>query len=204
MATESSLAVTPGAGQNLRTVSRIIDGTTVHEQGVIAAEGTLATYTAIGIDVAVTTSADHILFVQGDGTNYCRLRWVRIAQSTLAGAVGTLDLRLLRTSTAGSGGTTVSPRPFDAADTDPFGGTAQTRPSSKGTEGNQLLQCRLGIVAANPMDSRNQWEWRADRSNMKPIIFGNATTSGIVLKVQTGVATVKIDVEFGFVVSTYL
>ena len=201
---ESSLAVTPGSGLNLRTNTRTIAATTVHEQALMVGEGNAATYTAIGIDQAVTTSGDHVLFIQGDGTNYGRLRRITIRQSTLAGAVGTLDLRLLRTSTAGSGGTAVSPRPFDAADTDPFAGTCQTRPSSKGTEGNQLLQFRLGITATNPMTNANAVEWRDDWNNTKPIIWGTSTANGLCLKVQTGVATVKIDVELEFVVTTFL
>lgn len=199
---ESELAVTPGSGLNLRTNSRTIAGNTRHEQAMIPGEGSLPTYTAIGISIAVTTSGDHVLFIQGDGTNYCRLRRLEIKQATAPGASGTLDLRLLRTSTAGSGGTTVSPRPFDAADTDPFAGVCQTRPSSKGTEGNQLLQCRVQTNTTN--SSSTPYLWRADQANSKPIIWGTSTANGLVLKVQTGVATVTVDVELEFTVSSFL
>lgn len=199
---ESSLEVTPGTGLKLRTNSRTVSGATVHEQAAMPAEGSLVTYTAIGISVAVTTSGDHVLFIQGDGTNYCRLRRLEIKQATAPGASGTLDLRLLRTSTAGSGGTAVNPRPFDAADTDPFGGTCQTRPTVKGTEGNQLLQCRVQTNTTN--SSSVPYLWRADQANTKPIIWGNGTANGIVIKVQTGVATVTVDVEIEFTVSSFL
>lgn len=199
---ESSLSVTPGSGLDLRTDSRTIDSETRHQQYVLHGEGSLTTYTATAENVAVTTSGDHVFILQGDGTNYTRIRRIRLMQRALAGP-GRLDFRVLRTSTAGTGGTTVNCRPFDEADTNPYAGVAMTRPSSKGTEGVQLLLLPLGYVNAQPVDSRNVVEWRASPGDVKPIIIGNSTANGICIKVNTGVATVTVDIEVEFTVSTW-
>ena len=203
MPSVSAIAVSEGSGKNISTQSRTISALTRDEQIFLPGEPFQVTYTAIARDISIATSADHVLFVQADGTNICRLVRMTIAQSTLAGAVGTADFRLMRTTTAGSGGTTVNGRPFDDADTDPYGGTAQTLPTSKGTEGNQLLQRRLGLVATNPMDARNLVEWLAGPRS-KPILFGTATTKGLAVKIATGIATAKVDVELEFTVTTFV
>ena len=101
---ESYLVVTPGTGLNLRTNTRSISAVTVHEQATVRGEGSLATYSAIAIDQAIATSAAHLLIIQGDGNNYVRIRRITMRQSTLAGAAATADIRILRTSTAGTGG----------------------------------------------------------------------------------------------------
>lgn len=197
---ESELAVTPGSGLNLRTDSKSISGSTRHQQVVLQGDSGRATYTATATAISAATSGDHLLFIQGDGTNYTRIHRIYVATRG-AGTAGVLDLRVLRTSTAGSGGTTVNARPFDSADTAPYGGTVQTRPSSKGTEGNQLLQRAIPTYAAT--GSVGSTEWRAD-DKAKPIILGTSTANGICLKVQTGIASITVDIEVEFTVTSFL
>ena len=76
--------------------------------------------------------------------------------------------------------------------------TAHTR---RGTEGNKRLQFRLPVYAAT--GSSGFVEWRADDKS-KPIIIGTATSNGICVKIQTGIATDTVDVEVEFTVSTHL
>ena len=117
------------------------------------------------------------------------------------GTAGVADIRVLRTSTAGTGGGTVNARAFDATDTSPYAGVCQTDPTSRGTEGDQLLQFRLPTFAAT--GNSGEVEWCADDKS-KPIIIGTATSSGICVKIQTGIATVTADVEVEFSVSSHL
>ena len=201
---ESTLAVTPGSGQLLRTNSRTVGGTAVHEQGVIIAEGNAATYTALVKDIAISTAAAHLLMVQGDGTNYVRLRRIKINQSTLAGAGAMAYFGVYRVTTGGTGGTTINARPFDTADTNPYGGTVASAPTAKGTESDQLLHMRLGLASAQPLTNVYQTEWVARDDNTKSIVFGSATTAGIVIKNETAVGTAKVDIEVEFVVTSYL
>lgn len=197
---ESSLAVTAGSGSNLRTDDKTISATTVKQQVVLQGDASRATYTAIGISCSLATSGDHLLIVQGDGANYTRIHRITIRGAT-PGTAGVADIRVLRTSTAGSGGGTVNARPFDSADTDPYGGVCMTDPTSRGTEGNQLLQFRLPVYAAT--GSSGFVEWQADDKS-KPIIIGTATSNGICVKIQTGIATDTVDVEVEFTTSTHL
>lgn len=197
---ESSLSVTPGSGLDLRTNTHTISAATRHEQYLLLGDPGAATYTAVATGIAASTSGDHLMFIQGDGSNYTRIHRI-LVMTRGAGTAGVLDLRVLRTSTAGSGGTTVNGRPFDAADTDPYGGTIQTRPSSKGTEGNQLLQRAVPTYAAT--GSVGSFEWRQDQRG-KPIILGTSTANGICIKVQTGIASATVDIEVEFIVTSHL
>lgn len=197
--TVSSIEVTEGSGKHIHTSSRSISGVTRQDQYVQQGESEYATYSVIASDISVATTADHVLQVMGDGTNYCRLRSVTIRQSTLAGSAGTLGIQLLRISTAGTGGTTVTPRGLDAADT--YAGAAMTLPTAKGTEGNVLQQWRLPVVAAQPMIYECGWEHRL---GAKPIIFGTSTANGIAFKVVAGIASCKADIVAVFIVTSYL
>ena len=198
---ESELAVTPGSGLNMRTNSRTIGGNTRHEQFTLLGDSGKATYTAIGVSCALATSGDHLLIVQADGTNYTRIHRITIRGAT-PGTAGVADIRVLRTSTAGSGGGSVSARAFDAGDTTPYAGVCMTDPTARGTEGDQLLQFRLPVYAAT--GSSGFVEWRAENGYSKPIIIGTSTANGICVKIQTGIATDTVDVEVEFTVSAHL
>ena len=92
---------------------------------------------------------------------------------------------------------------LDTADTPPYGGTVQSLPSTKGTEGAELLSFRLGLTAGNPITNANQEEWIAGQQNSKPIIVGNATTDGFCVK-NIGSSATEVDVEAEFVLTPYL
>lgn len=201
--TTSVIAVTEGSGKNIWTDSRSVVGVTKEAQYTLLAPSAWTTYTACATGVATTTSAAHLIAWNADGTNYGRLIGLVVEQAALAGAAATAQLQVYRLTTLGSGGGTVNARPTDGADTDPFGGSVLTLNSSKGTEGNLLLQKRLGLVAAQPVNQLNRWEWTAD-SNMKPIIIGTATSSGLALKIVTGIATSTVDITLTFEVTTFL
>lgn len=197
---ESELAVTPGSGLNLRTDSKSIGGNTRHQQAVLQGDASRPTYTATATNISCATGTKHLMIIQGDGSNYTRVNRIYIATRG-AGTAGVLDIRVLRTSTAGTGGTTVNARPFDSADTDPYGGVCMTLPTANGTEGNQLLQRAIPTYAAT--GSVGWTEWKAD-DKAKPIILGTSTANGICLKLVTGIASITVDIEVEFTVSTFL
>lgn len=200
---ESTLGYTDGAGKNIHTFARSIGGTTKEDQVWLPGEHYLPTYSFTATGVATTTSASHLFFVQGDGTNYLRIHSIVVGQMALAGAAATALLSVIRTTTAGSGGSAVSGRAYDEGDTNPYAGTAQTLPSSKGTEGVTLLVGHLALAAAQPMTTANIWEWHHD-VNGKPIIIAPAVTNGICIKITTGVATSTVYVQVEATNSTYL
>lgn len=187
--------------KNYDTFQRTISSVAKEDQIVLLGEPVLATYTFAAQAVATTTSASHLAFIQGDGTNYTRIHWFEIEQQALAGAAATAEIRVYRTTTAGTGGTTISCYPTDGSDTSPYAGGAMTLPSSKGTEGVLLYQCRVPLVAAQPVGVPRRWQ----QSNYeKPWIIAPATTNGLVWKIVTGIATSTVNITIGFSVSSYL
>lgn len=197
---ESSLAVTAGSGSNLRTDDKTIAAVSVKQQVVLQGDASRATYTATATAISCATGTKHLMIIQGDGTNYTRIHRIYIATRG-AGTAGVLDIRVLRTSTAGTGGTTVNARPFDAADTDPYAGVCMTLPTANGTEGNQLLQRAIPTYAAT--GSVGWTEWVQD-VKAKPIILGMSTANGVCIKLVTGIASITADIEVEFTVSTHL
>jgi len=199
---EGVVGVDEGTDKYLHTWQRSIAATDKEDQVVLEGESVNPTYSLITAPVATTTSASHLVFIMGDGTLYTRIRRVFIEQVVAAGSATLANIQMFRLTTAGSGGGALSARPHDSADTNPYAGTIQTLPSSKGTEGNFLWARYLWLtnsIAAQP----NSIEWVA-RNNMKPIIIGPAATDGLAIKIATGIATSTVNIHIEFTTSTYL
>src|SRR3990167_7903975 len=162
---ESGAGITTGTDLYFHTWTHTVSGNTRHDQIVKIGRAFEATYSAITASTSIATSADHMFVLQADADSDVWLDRVVIWQSVNAGSAARGDFALYRVSTAGTGGTTVTARPLDAADTDPFGGSAFTLPSSKGTEGNLLWRSVLNVVAAvpnaDPIDTSHDPTWKA-------------------------------------------
>lgn len=200
---ESSLSITEGSGTDLRTTTKSIGGT-VHQQTWIAGASDKATYIANATNISIATADSHALQIMGDGTNYVRVHRWRIKQAETAGAATHVEICVFRLSTAGTGGSTVNVRPLDSADTDPYAGDVRTLPTGKGTEGNQIFRRRIGITNAEPLTDLYATEWSASELDVKPFIFGSATTNGIAFKVIGGVASCTVDIEVEFTLTSYI
>lgn len=191
---DQGFEITEGTGVSIHSWSRTVASTARLDQFMLHGEQPYATFTAQAV-VRANTANSHLMFLQGDGTNYIRVRRLTLRAANIATAASTLDIRVYRTSTAGSGGTTVNARSFDEAD-GAHGGTIQTLPTSKGTEGNQLLSMRLGVPASNPITREHEVVW-TEQDRAKPIVFGNGTANGIAIKNINSLAT-EVDVEVEF------
>lgn len=199
--TVSAIAVTEGVGKNLHSDARTISAVVREDQYVQQGEPAYPTYSVALTTLSVATTADHIVQLMGDGTNYCRLKEVKISQAALSAAASTVLIRLYRLSTAGTGGTAVTARPADEGD-GAYAGGIMTLPTVKGTEGVLLWQWRLPLVAAQPMTGMVEWHARPDT---KPFIWGTADTNGLAFKVITGIATTPtVDFACVFTVTSYL
>jgi len=205
MGSESTVDLTAGDGSIiLHAWQRTIGSTAKQEQVFVGAPGWLPTYTAIARGVRANTANSHLLIIQGDGTNRVRLRRLSVRPANIASAASTLDIRVLRTTTAGGGVNTINARPFDAANTSPYGGKVESLPSTKGTESDELLSIRLPIPGANPITRDYQYEWTMDQQNAaEPIIFGAATSNGICVK-NVGSAPTELDIEAEFFLTEWL
>lgn len=193
---EAFVNVTEGSGKKLHAFDRTIGANTVLDEVVVLGEQYLASYSARFSAISVATDNDHILQIMAGASLKVRIRKIAIYQQALASAANELSFGVLRLTTAGTGGTSVTPQPYDTADA-ASGAAAMTLPSAKGTEASvSLLRFTMALYATEPAGrTSNGWE---QLPTQKPIIIPAGTSNGIALKITTGRAgaTVSGFVEF--------
>lgn len=186
---ESSVNVTEGSGKKLHTDTKSIGGNTVHDEVVLLGEQYLAAYSVAFAQPSIGTANDHVIQLMAGANNKLRIRRIVIQQRALGGSAGRFDFVVLRLTTAGSGGGSITPAPFDTADA-AAGATSQTLPSSKGTESTTLITGSLPIAGANPIQS-DPFKWE-QLPNQKPIIVPAGTSNGIAIKVIQEVTSASV------------
>jgi hypothetical protein len=201
---ESEIQVTSSGGTRVRTDTKSIGGQTRHQEFFLQGEHSLAAYGVHAAGLSIATLNDHLIQIMAGSSLVVRLRRIWIWQAALAGAANTVAFDLLRLTTAGTGGGTITPRPLDSADS-ASGATVMSLPTVKGTEGVQIIRGRLGIVAAQPTNPNGQplvlWDSRPDS---KPLIIPSGTSNGIAVKVVGNVATATVDVYAEFVETSFV
>ena len=136
----------------------------------------------------------------GDGSNYSRIKRISVyTYSATSASMGVFEI--IRLSTVGTGGSSVTPSPHDTSDT--YGGGAMTLPSSKGTEGASLARFALFLNAGTPTGHGGFYVWEPSPS-AKPIIFGTSTASGIALKNIAAVTGGVVEINIEFSTTSYL
>lgn len=198
---ESGVAVTEGAGKTLHTWSRIIAAVTREDEFVIPGEFPLPTYSVLSSAVVTATANSHLLQIMAGASLNVRIRRIRIMEATPPAAVSTQVLQLFRLTTAGTGGTVITPRPYETGDT--VGATAMTLPTVKGTEGVQLREHIIWMGTAAIPTALPYVEWRQE-PNAKPIIIPAGATNGIAIKNPVGLAAATVYIEVEFVETAYL
>jgi hypothetical protein len=128
-----------------------------------------------------------------------RIRRIRIEQSTNATTAALGNFQIERLTTAGTGGTAVTPAKFNTADV-ASGATAMTLPTAQGTESTVLFRPTLVFrqaIATTATQFDDMWEW-IQQPNQGPIVIAAGTSNGIAIEIITGIAaaTAQIHVEF--------
>lgn len=192
---ESIVQVTEGSGKKLHTYQRTIGANAVEDELVIPGEFYLATYTVNPGVVSTATAASHLLQVMAGASLNVRIRRIRIVEATPPAAVSVLEFQIIRLTTAGTGGTVITPRPLDTGDA-AAGATAMTLPTVKGTVGVTLWDEAFWAGSAALPQAR-VWEW-TQSPNGKPIIIPAGAANGIAVNnvVNIAACTVTISVEF--------
>lgn len=188
-------ADTPDA--KLHAVERTIGANDVRAEVMVQGEQYLPHYIVSAGGVGTGTDNEHLVQIMAGASLSVRIRRISIRQAAIASAVGTAEFALMRLTTAGSGGSAVTPAEMDEADP-AAGATFQTLPSSKGTEGTTVIRrIPIGLVAAQPVGTTNVWEW-VQPPGGTPIIIPAGTSNGLVLKVVEPVvgATVAVVIDF--------
>jgi hypothetical protein len=134
---ESIVQVTEGSGKKLHTFQRTIGANVVEDEIVQIGEQYLPTYTVVTASTSAATSTSHLIQVMAGASLNLYIRRVWVYQAALITTAAIVPFTFQRLTTAGTGGTVVTPAPLDSLDP-ASGATAMTLPTAKGTEGNTL------------------------------------------------------------------
>lgn len=204
---ESIVQVTEGAGKKLHTFSRVVGANTVEDEIVLTGEPYLATYTvATPAALSTATAAAHLLEIMAGAALNVYLRRIVVYQFNLATAAAISSLQLFRLTTAGTGGTALTPAVHDGTDAAP-GATAMTLPTAKGTEGTLIGIQGVQFIQTVPAGGQGQapilamWDWAGPRT--KGIRIPAGTANGLCIKIPTAVAGATIVVEATFVEASF-
>ena len=194
---EGIVQVTEGAGKKLHTWNRTIGANSIEDEFTLPGEFPYATYSVIAGQVSTATANSHLIEIMAGATLPVRIRRISVIQTAAPGAVTLSQLQLFRLTTAGTGGTVVTPQKYDNADA-ASGATCMTLAAVKGANGAQLWERPFMYgTAAIPPGALSIWNWE-QLPNEKPIIIPAGATNGIAIQnpVAVAVATVGITIEF--------
>lgn len=148
MAGDTYYQFTEGSGRKARSAQRIVNGDTVDVPYQVADEPPLPAATAVAGAVSTATADSHLMEVMAGSSSHVIVRRILVTQLGAASSTTACRLQLHRLTTAGTGGTAVTPNPYVVGTT--IGATAMTLPTTKGTEGVVMLEAAGVLWNAAP------------------------------------------------------
>jgi len=194
---DTFISITQGSGTKLHTFDRSIGGNTVHDEVILHGEPYLATYViAPAASVSIATANDHVCQVMAGASLNVVIRRIRVYQTVPTSSATFSQLALFRLTSAGTGGTAITPAPLDSADA-ASGATAMTLPSAKGAEGVQVGRQAMGITQTQPVAGIGPVlvEWDFERFRTKGLRIASGTSNGIAIKSLTAAAAASVQFE---------
>lgn len=202
---DAFVEVTAGSGHKLAHESYTdSNGDTVKDQKARIGLPFLPSYTvSVATPISMATANAHLLQIMAGANNRLTLVYLRVTQVAVATAAAVKEFALFRLTTAGTGGTSITPRATNPASS-AAGSTAMTLPSSKGTEGNQLWTDTGLVFSTVPTTGAAdaltlvEWDWRGDLRDQAPEVAAG-TSNGLALKIipsDGGSPTVRIVAMF--------
>jgi hypothetical protein len=195
---ENFVNVTEGSGKKLHTFNRTIGANDVHDEVVVLGEQYLDSYLVDSGIVSVATANDHLLAIQASSSLGFLLRWLKIYQLGLATTAAYGQVQIFRLTTAGTGGSVITPRALDIADSAAV--TAMTLPTAKGTEAQRLVDWShpyTQTISATPGKDTLLADWNFDTLRMGGLKVPSGTANGIAVKHVTAVAAATVIVMAG-------
>lgn len=200
---ESIVQVTEGSGKKLWTWQWAVGANNVEQEVVAVGPQPWETAEAHA-NASTATANDHLLTLNAGGSKKVRITRILLEQSANATTAAFASLQILRTTTgAPTGGTAITPNPFETADS--IGATARSLPTTKGTESTILFDIRLAMrqaISATQTQSNDRWLWVASPFG-KGIIIPAGTTNGIAIKSTAAVAAGGIICSIEFVETSF-
>lgn len=192
----SLIATTEGSGKNIESWQWVIGANTVERQVVALGEQHLSDYivnSGAGT-VSSATANSHLLQCMAGSTLKVRLRRVELWQIGLATTAAFCQFTIVRLSTAGTGGTSLTPAPRDPA-ASASGATGMTLPTVKGTETTILdngTAYFLQTAGASTTPLVPLWAKNYDGPRDQPIIVAAGAANGFALKNITAIAAATV------------
>lgn len=200
---QGTIALTEGSGQKrLSTWNRTKSGTSVESQYVLQDEPANPTYSASATGVSLNVvSGGHILAVHGVASTYLRIKRVIVQQVASAAASVSSFIRLVRLTSQGVGGASVTPAAYSTASA-ASGSVCYTTPATPGVESVFLWSDGIALTSVAPASSLNRWEWR-EMDDCEPMIIPPGSTNGIAVK-QGGLSTATVCVSVEWIETTWV
>lgn len=212
-----SVPITPGSGKTIKAdviageeyqAVKLYDATAgstnaaiVDASGnlrVVGGQSTLATY-SFGTGPLAPTAARQLFVIEAPASGVIRLQRIIIWQPGSQTTAGLVTLQLLRTTTASSGGTAITPAPVDSSDA-AYGGIVRSLPTS-GTESTVLDQIAVYVPAALAAFTPIVIDYAVLDSLKAPVIPAG-TANGIALKHPGSSGAAKFSVSAIFTVGS--
>lgn len=188
--TNATVQIAEGVGKLMRVIQRSIGGSTVYLQGVFTEDSPYDTFTAISAAVVAPAANDHVFQLMAGANKDVYLHRLVAWQLAAATAAAIDQYQLLRLTTAGTGGSAITPNPLDLTGNAVTATARGAVTASKGTEG-AILDTQtayfLQTIGATPGGVQTtkllDFDYRAS-DTMKPRITRGAA-NGLALKALT-------------------
>lgn len=195
---ESIVQVTEGSGKKLHTFQRTIGANNVEDEIVVPGIQYLAGYQVPTGSTSTATANAHLLQIMAGGTLNVYIRWIKIFQNAVATTSIFDTIGIYRLTTAGTGGTAITPLALDSTDA-ASGATAMTLPTVKGTEAANLIDVADMFMlqtlptAVDFTEPRMKFEY-GEGSTGKFLRIPAGTANGIAVKNLIAVAGATVHI----------
>lgn len=164
-------------------------------------EGFLPSYTVFAENISTATANSHLLQIMGSAALRTRVRRIRIRQRVAATTAAFGVIQFFRLSTAGTGGTAITPSSMDFNNA-VASATAMTLPTVKGTEQVEWWAETPWFVGATTATPLVLMEWVA-LPIQQPMTIDLSVAKGIAIKMVTATAGAAVDIMVDLAESPY-
>lgn len=158
----------------------------------VEAEPEIATYVIQFAGIAISVANSHVCQVMAGASLRVGIRRIEIWQVANANAIALAQYRLFRLTSAGTGGSSITPAAYDPAES-AAGATAMTLPSAKGTESTQVGHGRHLIHTTATTVGLVRQVWDFTKLRTKALWIASGTSNGVALKNISSDSTATVD-----------
>lgn len=193
---ESYVQVTEGVGKKLHSFQRTIGSNDVQDEIVVLGEPYLPSYTATASGQSMTTINSTLLQLMAGSSLKLYVHRIAVYQSADAGTATVSEIQIARITSAGSGGTVITPNPHDSGDA-ASGASAMALPSSAPTVTTSIV--RRPFIARDALPASAElpiFHWEPARGSKAIVVpVSNGIAVRLVGSALTS-ATCNVEIDF--------